>query len=106
MKKQSLNYPKPYHSEMKYIRNQSNILSAERLVFMDGRRLGDVDIHIERNAVVRKVRRIMEKRICQEYWRRRSRTGDNGDRQRMRRNLSNHLKNIYGSVPTGFRYCI
>lgn len=102
MKNHPNNYPKPYHCEMKHIRNRSSILSEERLVFLDGCRLGEVDIHIERNAVVRKVRRIMEKRICQEYWKRRSRTGDNGDRHRMRRNISNHLKNIYGSVPVGF----
>ena len=100
-----MRYEKPYHSEKKYIRNRSGILSRERLSFMDGVRLGDVDILIESGAIVRKVRRIMEKRVCQEYWRTHDGTGGNGDRHRMRRHLTNHMKNIYGCVPEGFRYC-
>ena len=100
-----MRYEKPYHSEKKYIRNRSGILSRERLSFMDGVCLGDVDILIESGAIVRKVRRIMEKRICQEYWRTHDGTGGNGDRHRMRRHLTNHMKNIYGCVPEGFRYC-
>lgn len=100
-----MRYDKPFHSETKYIKKQSDMLSDERLSFMDGLRLGDVDIRIESNATVRKVRRIMEKRICQEYWRNRLGHRDNGDRQAMRHHLSNHMRNIYGIVPKGFRYC-
>lgn len=100
-----MRYDKPYHSEKKYIKNISDSLSDERLSFMDGKRLGDVDIFIEDNATVRKVRRILEKRVCQEYWRTRGRKGGNGDRQRMRQRVSNQFRNIYGAVPEGFRYC-
>jgi hypothetical protein len=100
-----MKYEKPYHSEMKYIKNMSGMLSEERLSFLDGKRLCDVDIFIESNSTVRKVRRIIEKRVCQEYWRTRSDKGDNGDRQRMRRHVSNHFKNIYSAVPSGYRYC-
>ena len=105
LKQIEMRYYKPFHSERKYIKNQSASLSDERLFFMDGLRLGDVDIHIECNATVRKVRRIMEKRICQEYWRSHVGHEDNGDRHAMRRHLSNHMRNIYGSVPKGFHYC-
>ena len=100
-----MKYEKPFHSEMKYIKNMSGILAEERLSFMEGKRLCDVDIFIESNSTVRKVRRIIEKRVCQEYWRTRSDKRDNGDRQRMRHHVSNHFKNLYGAVPTGFRYC-
>ena len=100
-----MRYEKPYHSEKKYIKNISESLSGERLGFMDGRRLGDIDIFIEDNATVRKVRRILEKRVCQEYWRTRGGNGGNGDRQRMRQHVSNQFRNIYGGVPSGVRYC-
>ena len=72
---------------------------------MDGKRLGEVDLLIEDNASVRKVRRIMEKRISQDYWKTRSTGNGNGDRQCMRRHLSNQMKNIWGGVPSGFHYC-
>ena len=100
-----MRYDKPFHSEMKHIKNFSDNLSEERLSFLDGKRLGDVDIFIECNAPVRKVRRIIEKRTCQEYWRTREGRADNGDRHRMRRHVTNQFKNLYGAVPSGFRYC-
>ena len=99
------NYLTPFLSEKKYIKKQSAALAEERLAFLDGERLGDLSIRIECNATCRKVRRIMEKRVCQEYWRTHDGTGGNGDRHRMRRHLTNHMKNIYGCVPEGFRYC-
>lgn len=100
-----MRYDKPFLCEMKHIKNFSDSLSDERLAFMDGRRLGDVDIFIESNATLRKVRRIIEKRTCQEYWRSRGGRPTGGDRQKMRRNVTNQFKNIYGAVPTGFTYC-
>ena len=99
-----MRYEKPFHSEMKHIKNFSDNLSEERLSFLGGQRLGDVDIFIECNAAVRKVRRIIEKRICQQYWRTRNGRADNGDRHTMRRHLTNQFKNLYDAVPTGFRY--
>ena len=100
-----MRYEKPFHSEMKHIKNFSDNLSGERLSFLDGKRLGDVDIFIECNATVRKVRRIIEKRTCQEYWRTRGSRSDSGDRHQMRHRVTNQFKNIYGGVPSGFRYC-
>ena len=95
-----------YHSETSYIRNQSRKLSEERLGFMDGIRLSEVDIFIEDNATVRQVRRIMEKRISQQYWNNHSPRQSRGNRARhdMKSHLANHMKNIFGGVPSGFRY--
>ena len=63
------NYKTPFHSEKKYIKSRSAALAEERLSFLGGERLGDLSISIECNATCRKVRRIMEKRVAQEFWR-------------------------------------
>ena len=97
----------PFLSEKRYIRKQSAALADERLTFLGGERLGDLSIRIECNATCRKVRRIMEKRIAQEFWRNASAAKRSGNRARyeMRHHVSNHFRNIFGTVPEGFRYC-
>ena len=47
------------------------------------------------------VRRIIEKRTCQEYWRTREGRADNGDRHRMRRHVTNQFKNLYLKIING-----
>ena len=93
------------HKDTRYIRRQSRSLSEERLAFRGGEPLGDVSIGIESGRTLRKVRRIVEKRVCQDYWNN-GRSGRNTARSRyaMKHRVSNHLRNIYGFVPTGFRY--
>lgn len=95
------------YSETKNIRRQSQALAEERLFFMNGKRLGDLDIAIESGATRRKVRRIMEKRVSQRYWKNvgMKNCKTNFDRHATRRYLSNQLRNIYGCVPAGFVYC-
>ena len=94
------------HRISRYTAAMNDTLSDLRLDFLGGKRLADVDIFIESNATVRKVRRIMEKRICQRYWEKHDGTfNGNRDRQRMRRRLTNHMIDIYGGVPEGFHYC-
>lgn len=100
-----MGYNRHNHEERKHVWKRSCALSGEKLSFLDGRRLGDVDIRIESNATIRKVRRIMEKRICQDYWRTHSGGRGNGDRQRMRQRMTTSMEKIYGLVPEGFRYC-
>ena len=56
------------YKDTKYIRRQSRSLSEERLAFRNGERLGDVSISIESGKTLRMVRRIVEKRVCQDYW--------------------------------------
>ncbi len=95
-----------YYSECKRIKRQSQALANERLEFMNGKRLGDLDIAIEGGATLRKVRRIIEKRVSQKYWKQ-GYPNDitNYSRHTTRRHLTNQMKNIYGCVPTGFVYC-
>ena len=95
-----------YYSESKRIKRQSNALAEERLGFMNGKRLGDLDIAIEDGATLRKVRRILEKRVNQKYWKSASpKNASNYSRHTTKRHLTNQMKNIYGYVPTGFVYC-
>ena len=96
----------PRFSERRYIKEQSRKLADEKLKFMNSSRLGDLSIRIEDNATCRKVRRIMEKRVAQEFWKNSSRAKKVGNRPRfeMRHQLTNHFLNIFGAVPQGFRY--
>lgn len=101
------NSDKRYYAESGYIKNQSRNLAHERLVFLDGEKLGDVSIMIEDNATCRKIRRILEKRIAQSFWNNAKESKKKGNRARYetRHQVTNHFKNIFGAVPEGFRYC-
>ena len=93
------------HCEKKYIKNQTNRISEERLNFKGGIALGDVDIFIDGAKTRNKVRRIIEKRVSQDYWKQSGRKyTDNHSRFKTRHHTSNHMKNIYGAVPCGFYY--
>ena len=93
------------HCEKKYIKNQTNRISEERLNFKGGIALGDVDIFIDGGKTRNKVRRIIEKRVSQDYWTQSGRKyPDNNSRFNTRPHASNHMKNIYRSVPCGFYY--
>ena len=92
------------HCEKKHIKNQSKKISEEKLNFKDGIALGEVDVFIDGGKTRNKVRRIVEKRVAQDYWKSAKHSNGNMDRYRTRHHVSNHLKNIYGAVPTGFRY--
>lgn len=96
----------PYYSEKRFIKKQSSAIAEERLGFLDGKRLGDLSIGIEDNATCRKIRRIMEKRVAQNFWRNASygKKQGNGARYETRHHVSNHFRNIFGEVPKGFRY--
>ena len=86
----------------KHIRRQTHSLSNERLTFLDGESLGDVDIYSETGDTRRKVRRIVEKRICQDLYRRNKAASynDNYGRYNEKHRVSNSLKNIYGGFPS------
>lgn len=92
--------------EKRYIKGQSQKLTDEKLKFMDCSRLGGLSICIEDNATCRKVRRIMEKRVAQEFWKNSSGAKRVGNRPRfeMRHQLTNHFLNNFEAVPQGFRY--
>ena len=94
-------------SETKYILNRTRKLAGEQLDFLDGKRLGDVSIGIEDNANCRKIRRIIEKREAQSFWKTtcEAKQFGNGARYHTRHNVSNQFKNLFGLVPEGFHYC-
>ena len=94
------------YSQLKTIKNLSRDLSEERIKFMDNVPLSDISIRIEDGKTVRKIRRIMEKRVCQNYWKSRSGSSrSNFSRSSTKHWLTNQFKNIYDYVPEGFHYC-
>jgi hypothetical protein len=84
--------------DRKHILRRTNALASERLAFRDGTMLGDVDIRNEKGSTVRKVRRIIEKRVCQHLYRNNkgASAGDNYGRYNERHRITNSLKNLYG----------
>ena len=90
--------------DRKSIRTLSSKIAEERLAFLDGTPLGDVDIFIESGATRRKVRRIIEKRVCQDFHVSGRNHITNSVRARQRHRVTNQMKNIFGDVPEGFRY--
>ena len=97
------NHNTPYFSEKHYIKNRVESLSGERLLFLDGRRLGDVELREHDAATGRKLRRIIEKRVAQDFWASasRSKKRGNGARFETRHRLSNQVRNLFG--PDAFR---
>ena len=95
------NHPEPFLCEKKYIRTQVRTLSNERLLFLNGERLGDLDLLGEDPTVCRKVRRILEKRVNQRFWKSAFPEKRSGNRARFetRHQLSNHYRNIFGYIP-------
>ena len=100
-----MKHNKNHYCESKDIKRQSRHLAEERLSFMNGKRLGDLDIEIEGGATLRKVRRIIEKRVSQKHWKIHHVDSTNYSRHTTKRHITNQMKNIYGVVPTGFVYC-
>ena len=86
------------YCKKKFILNQSVSLAEEHLAFLDGVALGDIDIFSQNGETCRKVRRIVEKRVCQEMHRK-ERKGGNWSRFNGKRRVANQLKNIYGGFP-------
>lgn len=81
-------------------------ISEEKLTFKDGAELGSLLIAIEDGATKRKVRRIVEKRVCKEYWKNRGNKEitDNKHRSATKKYVSCVTKKIFGSPVKGFLY--
>lgn len=91
------------HCENKLIKKQSKRISEEKLNFKGGLALGDVDICIDSGQTRNKIRRIIEKRVSQDYWNGSNRGKGNLDRYRIRHYVSNQFKYIYGAAPQTVR---
>lgn len=91
--------------ETRYIKNRTASYASQRMNFKNGRRLGD--IHIHDNATCRKVRRILEKRVAQDYWKSAfaSSAFTNRGRYETRRHLANQFQIIYGLSYRALREC-
>lgn len=81
-------------------------LFQEKLRFMDGKRLRNVDISITDGSTSRKVRRIVEKRMCQAYHKQNHQRSENGNRDRhyMKRATSFQLHNL-GQIENVINTC-
>ena len=95
----------PWLSEQKHIKNRTDAYASQRMNFKNGRRLGD--IHIHDKATCKKVRRILEKRVAQDYWKSAlaSSAFTNRGRYETRRHLANQFQNIYGRTYRFLQEC-
>ena len=93
------------YSEMRFIKSLTTAYAEERISFKNGKRLGD--IHIHDNQTCRKVRRILEKRVAQDYWKgaRKSSGRTNRGRYETRHYLANQFQNLYGKPVSSLRAC-
>lgn len=81
-------------------------IAEERLSFKEGAELGSLSIGIEDGATKRKIRRIVEKRVCKEYWKLRKNVvvSDNKHRAATKKYISSVTKKIFGQRVRGFLY--
>lgn len=95
----------PLYCEMRFIKSQTAAYAEERISFKNGKRLGDIYIHD--NKTCRKVRRILEKRVAQDYWKnaRKSSGRSNRGRYETRHYLANQFQNLYGNPVSMLRAC-
>lgn len=91
--------------ESRYIKGRTTAYASQRINFKNGRRLGEIYIHD--NATYKKVRRILEKRVAQDYWKSAlaSSAFTNRGRYETRRHLANQFQNIYGRPYRTLREC-
>ncbi len=84
----------------------SRSISEERLDFKGGIQLGDLSIAIESGSTKRKVRRILEKRVNQDYWShvRNGQVRDNRHLASSKKYVSSVTRKIFGGPVTGYEY--
>lgn len=98
-------FPTPWLCEQKHIKSKTDAYALQRVNFKQGRRLGD--IYIYDSATCRKVRRILEKRVAQDYWKNARAVSKftNRGRYETRHYLANQFQNIYGLSYRELRDC-
>lgn len=84
--------------------NLSRSIAEEHLSFREGTELGSLSIAIEDGYTKRKIRRIIEKRVNQDYWSHvsDSRSFDNKHRAASKKYVSKVTRKIFGEPLTGF----
>ena len=83
-------------------------IAEEKLSFKDGVELGSLSIGIEDGETKRKVRRIVEKRVCKEYWKTKKSSAilDNKHRAATKKYVSSVTRKIFGEPVRGFSYLV
>ena len=66
----------------KKTRSLCQSIAGEKLNFKDGAELGSLSISIEDGATKRMVRRIVEKRVCKDYWKQQRNRGITNNKHR------------------------
>ena len=81
-------------------------IAEEKLSFKDGAELGSLSIVIEDGETKRKVRRIVEKRVCKKYWKTKKNAAilDNKHRAATKKYVSRVTRKIFGEPVIGFSY--
>lgn len=81
-------------------------IAEEKLSFKDGVELGSLAIGIEDGETKRMVRRIVEKRVCKEYWKTKKNSAilDNKHRAATKKYVSSVTRKIFGKPVRGFSY--
>lgn len=90
----------------KKIRSLCRSIAEEKLAFKDGVELGSLSIGIEDGATKRMVRRIVEKRVCKDYWKLRKRSAGESNKHRAatKKYVSRVTRKIFGQPVRGFLY--
>lgn len=81
-------------------------IAEEKLNCKDGVELGSLSIGIEDGATKRKVRRIVEKRVCKDYWKLRKKSAGESNKHRAatKKYISSVTRKIFGQPVIGFLY--
>ncbi len=84
----------------------SRSIAEEKLNFKNGTELGFLAISMEDGATKRKVRRIVEKRVCKKYWKNRKNVSSTSNKHRSdtKRYVACVTKKIFGTSIDGFHY--
>ena len=90
----------------KKTRSLCQSIAGEKLNFKDGAELGSLSISIEDGATKRMVRRIVEKRVCKDYWKQQRNRGitNNKHRAATKKYVSRVTQNIFGHPVKSFSY--
>ena len=81
-------------------------IAEEKLCFKDGLPLGSLPITVEDGQTKRIVRKIVEKRVCKEYWKNRKSSAavDNKHRAATKKYVSSVTRKIFGEPVRGYSY--
>ena len=93
---------KVYSTTKRLAKRRSASLYQVSLNFMDGRSIKDLSYKEEDGDTRRKVRRIIEKRVCQKLHNQMDNLDGNDIRYRERRQSAKYVKRICGKIPYAF----